>query len=119
MKLTQLFAHGTFVITSEVGPVKGAVSRDPAIEPACAREAGFLRHHVHAVNVTDNQSAVMRLGSLAASVGLKARGFEPVYQLACRDTRVRFHRSTVLRGADGIHRDTRGFRRVHVRCCLR
>lgn len=40
---------------------------------------------VHAVNVTDNQSAVMRLGSLAASVGLKQKGIEPVYQLTCRD----------------------------------
>jgi len=35
--------------------------------------------------VTDNQSAVMRLGSLAASVRLKAKGIEPVYQLTCRD----------------------------------
>ncbi|MGD9010268.1 MAG: methylenetetrahydrofolate reductase [Desulfobacteraceae bacterium] len=85
MKLTELFARGTFVITGEVGPIKGTVSRDRSIEPACALEARFLQHHVNAVNVTDNQSAVMRLGSLAASVGLKSRGIEPVYQLTCRD----------------------------------
>jgi methylenetetrahydrofolate reductase (NADH) len=85
MKLTSLFDKGTFVVTGEVGPIKGAVSRDKTIDPACATEAQFLQNWVHAVNVTDNQSAVMRLGSLAASVGLKQRGIEPVYQLTCRD----------------------------------
>ncbi len=85
MKLTSLFNEGKFVVTSEVGPIKGAISRDKSVEPACAREAMVLKDCVHAVNVTDNQSAVMRLGSLAASVGLKERGIEPVYQLTCRD----------------------------------
>jgi len=44
-----------------------------------------LHGSVHAVNVTDNQSAVMKLGSMAACVGLKSRGHEPIYQLTCRD----------------------------------
>ena len=85
MKLTTLFDKGDFVITGEVGPIKGAIHRDKSIEPGCAIEALSLQQHVHAVNVTDNQSAVMRLGSLAASVRLKAAGIEPVYQLTCRD----------------------------------
>jgi 5,10-methylenetetrahydrofolate reductase len=85
MKLTTLFDRGEFVITGEVGPIKGAIHRDKSIEPTCAIEALQLNQHVHAVNVTDNQSAVMRLGSLAASVRLKANGVEPVYQLTCRD----------------------------------
>ena len=85
MKLTELFDKGEFVITGEVGPIKGAINRDKSIEPACALEALHLQQHVHAVNVTDNQSAVMRLGSLAASVRLKTSGIEPVYQLTCRD----------------------------------
>jgi 5,10-methylenetetrahydrofolate reductase len=85
MKLTTLFDKGKFVITGEVGPIKGAISRDKSIEPSCAIEALQLTQHVHAVNVTDNQSAVMRLGSLAASVRLKANEIEPVYQLTCRD----------------------------------
>ena len=85
MKITELFARGAFVVTGEVGPIKGALSRDRSDDASCTREAGFLRHHVHAVNVTDNQSAVMRLGSLAASVALKERGIEPIYQLTCRD----------------------------------
>ena len=71
MKLTSLFDQGTFVVTGEVGPIKGAVSRDKSVDPTCAREAKLLQNCVHAVNVTDNQSAVMRLGSLAASVKLK------------------------------------------------
>jgi len=41
--------------------------------------------HVHAVNVTDNQSAIMKLGSLAASVRLKNEGIEPIFQITCRD----------------------------------
>jgi 5,10-methylenetetrahydrofolate reductase len=85
MKLTDLYCQGQFVITGEVGPIKGAVSRDRNIEPVCAREAAFMKQYVHAVNVTDNQSAVMRLGSMAASVRLKAQGIEPIYQLTCRD----------------------------------
>ena len=79
MKLTTLFDKGDFVITGEVGPIKGAISRDKSIEPSCAIEARHLDPFVHAVNVTDNQSAVMRLGSLAASVRLKESGIEPVY----------------------------------------
>ncbi|MEN8245717.1 MAG: methylenetetrahydrofolate reductase [Thermodesulfobacteriota bacterium] len=85
MKITELFEKGKYVVTGEVGPIKGAVPRNKNIDPACAKEADKLRNHVHAVNVTDNQSAVMRLGSLAASVRLKERGIEPIYQLTCRD----------------------------------
>jgi 5,10-methylenetetrahydrofolate reductase len=86
MKITELFSKGTFVVTSEVGPVKGCV-RDlgDGKTPPCLEEAQLLRKQVHAVNVTDNQSAVMRLGSLAASVKLKEQGMEPIYQITCRD----------------------------------
>jgi 5,10-methylenetetrahydrofolate reductase len=45
----------------------------------------LVKDFVHAVNVTDNQSAVMRLGSLAGSVKLKEQGIEPIYQITCRD----------------------------------
>ena len=86
MKITELFSNGTYVLTSEVGPVKGCV-RDlgDGRVPQCLTEAEVLRSHVHAINVTDNQSAVMRLGSLAASVKLRERGIEPIYQITCRD----------------------------------
>ena len=85
MKLTELFNKGEFVVTSEVGPAKGAIPRDLSIVTNCVREARHLLGCIHAVNVTDNQSAVMRLGSLAACIRLKQVGFEPIYQLTCRD----------------------------------
>jgi len=86
MKLTELFEKGTYVLTSEVGPVKGCVrERDNGDAAAFLQEADLLRDHIHAINVTDNQSAVMRLGSLAGSIKLKGRGIEPLYQISCRD----------------------------------
>ncbi|MFP3928792.1 MAG: methylenetetrahydrofolate reductase, partial [Desulfobacteraceae bacterium] len=85
MKLGSLFEKGEFVVTGEVGPVKGAIPRDIKIKPACLQEAEHMREFVHAVNVTDNQSAVMKLGSLAASLRLRENGFEPIYQITCRD----------------------------------
>jgi len=85
MKLDELFNNGKFVVTGEVGPVKGAIPRDESFVPPCAQEAEHLNGHVHAINVTDNQSAVMRLGSLAACIRLKKMGHEPIYQITCRD----------------------------------
>jgi len=85
MKLSKYYNRGEFVITSEVGPVKGCVRPSDGHTPACLAEATLLQNRVHAINVTDNQSAVMRLGSLAASVALKREGLEPIYQLTCRD----------------------------------
>lgn len=85
MKLTDLFAKNEFVVSGEVGPTKGAIPRDKSQTPACAQEAKHLLGQVHAVNVTDSQSAVMRLGSLAVSVHLKDQGHEPIFQLTCRD----------------------------------
>jgi methylenetetrahydrofolate reductase (NADPH) len=85
MKLTEAFARKEFVITSEVGPIKGCARNGGGALPGFIQEAESLRNYVHAVNVTDNQSAVMRLGSLAASVLLKQRGIEPIFQLTCRD----------------------------------
>jgi len=79
MKLTDLFQAGRFVVTGEVAPPKGT---DVAEMLAQAR---LLEGWVDAVNVTDNQSAVMRLGSLAAAAKLAAAGMTPVYQLTCRD----------------------------------
>ncbi len=79
MKLTTRFAEGRFVVTGEVGPVKGADASE-ALEGAA-----LMARSVAAVNVTDSQSAVMRLGSIAVAHLLKQRGIEPVFQLTCRD----------------------------------
>jgi len=79
MKLSTRFAGGSFVVTGEVGPPKNTRAAD-ALEGAL-----LMASTVDAVNVTDNQSAVMRLGSLAVSHLLKQEGIEPVFQLTCRD----------------------------------
>ena len=79
MKLSRLFADGKFVVSGEVGPPKGIDVRE-VIEGA-----KVMAPYVDVVNVTDNQSAVMRLGSLVVSHFLKREGVEPVFQLVCRD----------------------------------
>ncbi len=78
-KISEKFAKGEFVITSEVGPPKGT-----NIEPVL-KEAEELRDRVDAFNVTDQQSSVMRLGSLVTCYLLKQRGLEPILQVTCRD----------------------------------
>jgi 5,10-methylenetetrahydrofolate reductase len=85
MKLTELFQKKVFVVTAEVGPLKGCARAGGNGSPSFITEGEGIKDYVHAVNVTDNQSAVMRLGSLAASVLLKQRGIEPIFQLTCRD----------------------------------
>jgi 5,10-methylenetetrahydrofolate reductase len=79
MKLTELFQQGKFAITSEDGPPKGTDVAE------MLENAELLRGRVDAMNVTDQQSSVMRLGSLAACALLKQRGIEPVFQVTCRD----------------------------------
>jgi len=79
MKLSELFDQGKFVVTGEVGPPKGA-NVDEVMEGA-----EVMKDYVAGVNITDNQSAVMRLGSLAVARLLIEAGIEPVYQMTCRD----------------------------------
>ena len=79
MRMTELFDNGEFVVTAEVGPPKGI---DASHVVAEAKE--FLSG-ITAVNVTDNQSSVMRMGSLPACVMLKNAGLTPILQLTCRD----------------------------------
>ncbi|NMA24258.1 MAG: 5,10-methylenetetrahydrofolate reductase [Clostridiales bacterium] len=80
MRLTELFQRGEFVVTAEVGPPKGY-----HIDHLLQEADTYLKGRVHAVNVTDNQKSVMRLGSLATCVALKNRGFNPIFQITCRD----------------------------------
>ena len=70
---------GEFAITSEIGPPKGV-----EIEGAL-KEADTLKGKVDAFNVTDLQSSVMKLGSLATCRLLVERGLEPIFQITCRD----------------------------------
>jgi len=77
--LKQALQSGKFVISGEIGPPKGV-----NIEK-CLKDAEMLRNQVIAFNVTDLQSAVLRIGSMVVSAKLLERGLEPVYQLTCRD----------------------------------
>jgi len=79
MTFKEKLQSGKFLLTSEIGPPKGIDTRQ-VIE-----DAELLRGRVDAINVTDSQNSVMRLGSLVVCGLLKQKGFEPVYQLTCRD----------------------------------
>jgi methylenetetrahydrofolate reductase (NADPH) len=79
MSLQPLFEAEKFVVTAEVGPLKGTdVSEIEEI-------AELLRGRVDGTNVTDQQSSVMRLGSLAVCHLLKEKGLDPIFQITCRD----------------------------------
>ncbi|MDP3283531.1 MAG: methylenetetrahydrofolate reductase, partial [Desulfobacterales bacterium] len=77
--LQRVLSDGKFAVTAECGPPRGA---DPEI---IRRKGELLRGHVDAVNVTDNQTAIVRMSSIAACVHLSAMGLEPVMQMVTRD----------------------------------
>jgi 5,10-methylenetetrahydrofolate reductase len=79
MGFQESLTAGKFVVTSEIGPPKGT-----RVEEMLA-DAEMLRGRVDAINVTDLQSSVMRLGSLAVCHLLKERGIDPIFQVTCRD----------------------------------
>ncbi|MGB4521297.1 MAG: methylenetetrahydrofolate reductase, partial [Candidatus Omnitrophota bacterium] len=63
----------------EIGPPKGIETKQ------LLEDAELIRGRVDGINVTDLQSSVMRLGSLAVCSLLKQKGHEPIFQLTCRD----------------------------------
>jgi methylenetetrahydrofolate reductase (NADPH) len=78
-KLKQSLDSKKFVLTCEVGPPKGTNTQE------IVEVANLLKGKVDAVNVTDLQSSVMRLGSLTVSHLLIDMGIEPVFQMTGRD----------------------------------
>jgi len=77
--LEKVLKAGHFAFTGECGPPQGA-------NVAHLKEkAGHLKGYVDAVNVTDNQTAVVRMSSWAASLILLEQGLEPNFQMVCRD----------------------------------
>ena len=77
--LEKILSSGKFAVTAEIGPPKGA---DGEHMRHWARE---LKGKADAFNVTDNQTAVVRLSSMAGSIILLQEGVEPVMQMVCRD----------------------------------
>jgi len=78
-KLEKILASGNLAVTSECGPPRGT---DPE---AIIEKANLIKDHVDAINITDNQTSVTRMCSLAACIRLKLMGLEPVLQMVTRD----------------------------------
>ncbi len=77
--LQTVLESGKFAVTAEAGPPRGA-------KPEVVRQkAKILKGHVDACNVTDNQTSVVRMCSLAACKILKDEGLDAVLQMVCRD----------------------------------
>jgi 5,10-methylenetetrahydrofolate reductase len=79
MSFCEKLKQGKFLVTSEIGPPKGTDIKE------MLEDADLIKPMVDAINVTDLQSSVMRVGSLAVCRLLKERGIEPIFQMTCRD----------------------------------
>ena len=97
MRITELFDRGEFVVSAEVGPPKG-VHIEHMLE-----EAKEYLSNITAVNVTDNQSSVMRVSSLAICKELMDKGMNPIFQMTCRDrNRIALQSDILSAGVFGI-----------------
>ncbi len=95
--LGRALAAGEFAVTAEIGPPRGA-STAPV-----TRKAALLAGWVHAVNITDNQSASARLAGWAGCLAVKDAGVEPIMQLTCRDrNRIALQSELLAASAAGI-----------------
>lgn len=88
--LERVLESGAFALTAELGPPRGTSAAN------VRKKAALLKDYADAVNVTDNQTAVVRMGSLAACAILKAEGVEPVMQMCARDRNMIAMQSDIL-----------------------
>ena len=77
--LERLLKAGHFAVTAELGPPQNAD------ESVIRKKAAFLRGACDAVNITDNQTAIVRMSSIAAGAIVVQEGLDPVIQMTCRD----------------------------------
>jgi 5,10-methylenetetrahydrofolate reductase len=77
--LEKVLESGKFAVTAEAGPPKGTSAA------VVLKKGELLRNCCDSANVTDNQTAIVRMSSLAGSVLLKQQGVDPVMQIVCRD----------------------------------
>ncbi|MBN2027569.1 MAG: methylenetetrahydrofolate reductase [Actinobacteria bacterium] len=98
--IQEIMESGTFLVTGEIGPPKGT-DIDEMIG-----HIDLLKDKVHAMNITDNQSSVMRYPSLATALIILEHGGEPNLQVTCRD------RNRLAIEADLLFAYTRGVRSV-------
>lgn len=93
--LEQILESGTFAVTAELGPPKGTS------QAAVQKKAELLRGVCDAINITDNQTAIVRMSSLSCCILLKQMGLDPVMQMVCRD-RNRIAMQSDILGAVGF-----------------
>lgn len=97
-RLQSALAESTFCVTAELVP---PTTTDPG---AVLARVEALRHHVHAINVTDGAGAKTTMSSLAAAAILAQSGMEPVLQITCRDrNRIALAGDLIGAAALGIH----------------
>jgi methylenetetrahydrofolate reductase (NADPH) len=78
-RLERLLRAGHFVVTGELGPPQSA-------DGTVIREkVGLLKGYCDAANITDNQTAIVRMSSIGAGTILVQEGLEPIIQMTCRD----------------------------------
>ncbi|MEM2944349.1 MAG: methylenetetrahydrofolate reductase [Methanomassiliicoccales archaeon] len=93
--LERVLESGNFAVTAEIGPPKSASSN------IVKQHAQMLKGYADAFNLTDNQTAIVRLSSLASALICLNEGVEPVMQMTCRD-RNRIALQSDLLGASAL-----------------
>jgi methylenetetrahydrofolate reductase (NADPH) len=78
-RLEKILAAGHLAVTSECGPPRGSNG------DAIIKKAEMIKDYVDAINITDNQTSMTRLCSLASCIRLKLMGLEPILQMVTRD----------------------------------
>ena len=78
-KLEKILSEGHLAVTSECGPPRGSNAEH------IIKKAELIKEYVDAINITDNQTSMTRLCSLASCIRLKLMGLEPVLQMVTRD----------------------------------
>ena len=100
--LEKLLTAGEFVITGELGPPKGT-----DIE-VVKEKAEMLKGNVDAFNITDNQTAVVRMSSIATAALVVQMGGEPIMQMVCRD------RNRIAMQSDLIGANAMGIKKIQL-----
>lgn len=77
--LERVLRGGGFAVTSECGPPRGVDAE------VIKKKANLLKGYVDSINITDNQTSVVRMSSAASCFILKGLGFDPILQMVCRD----------------------------------
>ncbi|MEW6140243.1 MAG: methylenetetrahydrofolate reductase [Thermodesulfobacteriota bacterium] len=92
-RLEKILKSGQFAVTAECGPPRGADAN--VIREKCK----LLKGNADAFNITDNQTSVVRMSSIASAVVMMQEGMEPIMQMVCRDRNRIAIQSDILGGA--------------------